>query len=72
MGNQHFMGELDNPLETMLIEYIKKIWIFIVCLRLLQKIKKIVNDYFIDQLLKYKKILKCWKFYEYKNIGYYI
>ena len=26
---------------------------------------------FVEQALKYKKNLKCWKFYEYKKIGYY-
>ena len=30
-----------------------------------------LNIYFIGLSLKYKKNLKCWKFYECKKIGYY-
>ena len=30
--------------------------------------KNVLN---LDSSLKYKKIVKCWKFYEYKKIAYY-
>ena len=33
--------------------------------------KNFLNFFFIDYSLEYKKILKCWKFYEDKNIGCY-
>ena len=56
-----------------LVEYIENFYFLnFYCLpQVTQKNKKFLNFYFYRLVLENKNILKCWKFYEYKKIGYY-